>query len=207
MLAITCIASWGKIYSDHLRAIANSPRLPLYIQTAVFEWALLGLVLWRAPVLAVLGPRWNSPRRIVVDLLIAVAFWFASGFLLVILSRVLHINGVGANVRFMFPRTIVESAAWIGLCVTAGICEEAVFRGYLQPQLGSLAGNGAFGIVLSALIFGAGHLYQGLRPAILIACYGSMFGLLAYYRKSVRPGMIAHTLQDCISGLLGSRLA
>lgn len=206
LLAIAGVTLWGKIYSDHLRAIANSPRLPLYIQTAVFEWALLGLVLWRAPIAIVLGPRWQSTRRIVVDVLTAAAFWIVSGILLVLLSRLLHITGLGPNVRFMLPRTFIEMAAWIGLCVTAGICEEGVFRGYLQPQFAALTRSAPAGILISAVIFGAGHAYQGLRSAVLIACYGVMFGVLAYWRQNVRPGILAHIFQDCISGLVGVRL-
>jgi uncharacterized protein len=206
LLAIAGITLWGKIYSDHLRAIANSPRLPLYIQTAVFEWALLGLILWRVPVAIALGPRWQSAKRIMVDVLTAAAFWIVSGIALALLSRLLHINALGPSVRFMLPRTLLESAAWVALSVTAGICEEAVFRGYLQPQLAGLTRSAPAGILISALIFGAGHAYQGLRSAILIACYGVMFGLLAYWRKNVRPGILAHIFQDCVSGLIGARL-
>ena len=45
------------------------------------------------------------------------------------------------------------------------------------------------GIALSAVIFGAGHAYQGWRNATLIAVGGALAGALAYWRKSVRPGM------------------
>jgi hypothetical protein len=36
---------------------------------------------------------------------------------------------------------------------------------------------------------------------ILIALYGAMFGILAHWRGSVRPGMIAHAWQDSLSGV------
>jgi hypothetical protein len=39
---------------------------------------------------------------------------------------------------------------------------------------------------------------------ILIALYGAMFGILAYWRGSVRPGMIAHAWQDLLNGVLAS---
>jgi hypothetical protein len=35
---------------------------------------------------------------------------------------------------------------------------------------------------------------------------GVMSGILAHWRKSVRPGMFAHSLQDIIGGLLGGRI-
>jgi hypothetical protein len=58
-----------------------------------------------------------------------------------------------------------------------------------EPRVGPRSAPA--GILLSAATFGAAHAYQGLRMAILIAVYGAMFGMLAYGRGSVRPGMIA----------------
>jgi len=50
-------------------------------------------------------------------------------------------------------------------------------------------GNVSAGVVLSAIAFGAGHIYQGWRSAIIILVYGLLFGILAEFRKSLRPGM------------------
>jgi membrane protease YdiL (CAAX protease family) len=91
---------------------------------------------------------------------------------------------------------------WIVLSVSAGICEEAIFRGYLQRQFIALTGNIAAGIVLSGIAFGAAHLYQGFPQALQIAVLGVLGGILAHYCKSVRPGMIAHSLQDILGGLI-----
>jgi membrane protease YdiL (CAAX protease family) len=93
---------------------------------------------------------------------------------------------------------------WIALSVTAGICEEAIFRGYLQPQFMALTRNAPAGILLAAVVFGAAHAYQGYKMIILIAFYGAMFGGLAYWRGSVRPGMIAHAWQDSLNGVLAA---
>ena len=86
--------------------------------------------------------------------------------------------------------------------LVAGICEEAVYRGYLQRQFSALCRNVPAGIVLSAATFGAAHLYQGIARASVIAASGVLFGWFAYWRKSVRPGMVAHTLQDAVAPLL-----
>ena len=103
---------------------------------------------------------------------------------------------------FFFPQTTAEIVLWIALSITAGICEEAVYRGYLQTQFGSLAKSVPVGIVLSGLVFGASHSYQGLTRASLIAVTGMMAGVLAYWRSSLRPGMIAHALQDLLGALV-----
>ncbi len=58
------------------------------------------------------------------------------------------------------------------------------------------------GILLSAAAFGAAHMYQGFRRATLIGLLGAMLGILAYWRRSVRPGMIAHAWQDSLGGVV-----
>jgi Type II CAAX prenyl endopeptidase Rce1-like len=60
------------------------------------------------------------------------------------------------------------------------------------------------GILLSGATFGIAHAYQGFRMVILISLYGAMFGMLAHWRGSVRPGMIAHAWQDSLNGVLAS---
>jgi hypothetical protein len=93
-------------------------------------------------------------------------------------------------------------ALWVALSITAGICEEAVYRGYMQKQFMALTRSVPAGIVLSAAAFGAAHSYQGFARASLIGVMGAMGGILAYWCRSVRPGMIAHALQDVLGGLV-----
>jgi hypothetical protein len=40
----------------------------------------------------------------------------------------------------------------------------------------------------------------------LISVYGAMFGALAHWRRSVRPGMIAHAWHDAFTGLVAARM-
>jgi membrane protease YdiL (CAAX protease family) len=91
---------------------------------------------------------------------------------------------------------------WIALSITAGVCEEAIYRGYLQCQFNALTRSVPTGIFLSAAAFGAAHAYQGLQRASVIAASALLFGLLAQKRGTVRPGMIAHSLQDAVAPLL-----
>jgi membrane protease YdiL (CAAX protease family) len=82
------------------------------------------------------------------------------------------------------------------MSVTAGFCEELVYRGYLQKQFLALTGNAALAVLAQALLFGVGHWYQGIKMVIIITLLGLLFGGFAYWRKSLRPGMIAHALGD-----------
>jgi len=51
-------------------------------------------------------------------------------------------------------------------------------------------------VLIQAILFGFGHLYEGVGPVGRIMLFGVLFGLLAVWRKSLRPGMIAHAWSD-----------
>ena len=91
----------------------------------------------------------------------------------------------------VMPQNGLEITFFVVLVMFAGFFEEIIFRGYLQRQIGAMAGNIWWGVLASAVLFGAAHGYQGSRLMVLIGIYGAMFGVLAVLRKNLRPGMIA----------------
>ena len=212
ILVIVAVAGWAfwfKTFADQLRVAASPNRVRFYVITLLVEWimfgfAVAGVRLRGASVLLVLGDHWCSARQVVRDIGIAAGFWVVALGLLWIIGKLLRVDAQGGNMQFMFPHGGVEITVWIALSVTAGICEETIFRGYLQRQFMALTRNAPAGILLSGVAFGAAHAYQGLRMVILISLFGSMFGVLAYWRRSVRPGMIVHAWQDSLGGVVGS---
>jgi membrane protease YdiL (CAAX protease family) len=198
-----------KISADHVHSGTHPSRVRSYLLILLLEWLLFALVLagvWRnrASVRIVLGDRWSSAGQVLRDIGIAMGFWIVAAGLLWLFGMLLRIHGNSAAIAAMLPHDGVELACWIALSMTAGICEEAIFRGYLQSQFIAMIRSAPAGILLSAIVFGAAHAYQGLWMAILIGLYGAMFGILAYLRGSVRPGMIAHAWQDSLNGVLAS---
>jgi uncharacterized protein len=214
ILVVAILAAWtflGSIVADQMRTAVTPHRVRFYLLTLLFEWLLAGFVLvgvrrFGAPVADVLGQRWGSALHLLKDIGIAAAFWVVSSGLLFLLAQLLKTGqqATARRVEFMLPHGGPEIALWVALSITAGICEEAIFRGYLQRQFIWLTKNVPAGVLLSAVAFGAGHAYQGFRMAILIALYGAMFGILAQWRGSVRPGMIAHAWQDSVSGVVAA---
>jgi len=199
-------ALWHKISADHLSAGADGNRVRYYLVTILFEWLVVALVAAGVrrsggSLLSVFGEHWRSAWQVLRDIGIAIGFWIAAAIILWGVGWLLRIAERDSTVS-MLPQRGIELAVWIALSVTAGICEETVFRGYLQPQFMALTKSAPAGIVLSAATFGAAHAYQGLWMTILISVYGAMFGMLAYWRRSVRPGMIAHAWQDSLNGVL-----
>jgi hypothetical protein len=197
------------VMANQMRAAANPHRVRSYVLTIFFEWlvfvfVVVGVRRSGASVLLVLGDHWHSARQVLRDIGIAAAFWLVSAGILFIVGRLLRVAALARNMDFVLPHGGAEVTLWIVLSVTAGICEETVFRGYLQRQFIALTKSAPAGILLSAAAFGAAHAYQGFRMVILIGVFGAMFGILAYWRGSVRPGMIAHAWQDSLGGVVSA---
>ena len=138
---------------------------------------------------------------------IAFGYWICAGAVLAALSFALglaspsQVAEAKKQLGALLPQTGLELGIWIVLSATAGFCEEIMFRGYLQQQFRAATRSTAAAIVLQAVVFGIAHAYQGGRRIILIAVYGALFGMLAAWRKSLRPGMIGHAMQDSFSGI------
>jgi membrane protease YdiL (CAAX protease family) len=195
----------------HLRGNA----ILVYAGTAILE-LILFVIVWlgirkRMSIRELIGGRWNKPEDFLLDFALSIGFLIVAGLLLAGLRIALgtldltHINKQVEDTKRMLapliPHSKLEAGMFVLLSVCAGFFEEVIFRGYLQRQIGGLTGNIWIGIVVSALIFGAAHGYQGWRMMIVIAFFGSFFGLLAYFRKSLRPGIMAHAMQDAYSGI------
>jgi membrane protease YdiL (CAAX protease family) len=185
------------------------PNLPvLYLSLIAGEWGLIYYV-WKGALRPCgitlrqfIGGRWNSARAVGVDVILAlglVALWQGISFLW---ERLLG-PGHAASISPMLPRGITEATLWVLVSISAGLSEELVFRGYLQRQLTAWTGRTPLALVLQVIVFGIAHGYQGVRNCLAIAMYGALFTLLALWRKSLRPGMMAHALSDIAGGLLG----
>lgn len=196
-------------------AVQNRGRALLYLETIVWQLLLFGLVwfglhLKKTRLRDIIGGQWNTGEDALLDVAIAFGFWIASAFVLVALKFAFGLASldtkrsaeqVKQTIGSITPRTAAELAVFILLALCAGFFEEIVFRGYLQKQLGAITRNRYAGLVIAAIIFGAGHGYQGKAQMALLAVYGAMFGGLVLLRKSLRPGMMAHAWQDAFSGV------
>lgn len=78
------------------------------------------------------------------------------------------------------------------LAATVAIYEELLFRGFLLPRLATLARSWTGGVILTALIFGLFHLYQGWLGFILTSLFGLVLALMLLWRRSILSPIIAH---------------
>ena len=208
---IAAWSAWGYFGAARMRVAGNPHRAAMYIVTILWEWALVAYIAWGvrrqgSSMGALIGGRWNSAKAFFLDIAVAAGFWGTALVILLCAAIALHTPRGGEAIRFMLPQTRVEVLLWVLVSVTAGICEETIFRGYFQKQFIAWTGNVAGGVLLSAAVFGAGHIYQGARSAAVIAIYGLLFGILAETQKSLRPGMMTHAWHDGFAGLVGRLL-
>ena len=106
---------------------------------------------------------------------------------------------LGANLNVV-PEQL--PAVWWRIPVLAlyavqnGVLEEVVVLGYLLTRLEQLGTNRWLAIVISALLRGSYHLYQGFGSFLGNAVMGAIFGVLFTRWRRVTPFIVAHSLID-----------
>jgi membrane protease YdiL (CAAX protease family) len=204
--------SLANVKSGH-GARAGEAHARIYIATIIYEWLLTLYVWWglrRAggSLRELIGGRWKSFEDFLLDVAIAAGCWIGTLMVLAVAAIAMGMNHSGSiedarkQIGFLAPQSTLDVFLWICLSATAGFCEEVLFRGYLQKQFTRLLSNRWIAVVVVSILFGLGHGYEGAQRMVLIALLGLAFGIMSLLRKSLRPAMMAHTLQDTISGLL-----
>ena len=108
-----------------------------------------------------------------------------------------------SSLSFILPHTLKERKAFDAVSVTAGICEEVIFRGYLITYLMAVIGT-PFWIagIVSSLVFGVAHSYQGPAGIPRTAAVGGLMALLYGLTGSLLAPMVVHAVMDITSGRL-----
>ena len=182
-------------------------RLALYRQGIAIQWTLAAMAValwaWQRRPWAMLGviPRLNGGL-----LGVAVGFAIIAGYVLSQRGRALEdpealarLRHQMRNVERMMPRSPGELRWFAWLSVTAGICEELLYRGYLIWYLGAW-----FAVVPAALIasvvFGLGHAYQGPRGIAVTSLVGAFMSAIYLLTGSLVACSAFHALMDLHTG-------
>jgi len=105
------------------------------------------------------------------------------------------------NVRGNLPALI----GWLSVAWTlAAFAEEMIFRAYFMNRIFDLLGNGwaawLSALLLSSVLFGAGHGFQGLAVAIGSAEIGLLLGVMYLVnRRNLWMNIFCHGFIDSIS--------
>ena len=192
--------------------VGTRQRLSLYVSTIAFQWLAVAGVGWRA---WARGLRFEDLGLVIPDAtgvtiaavagttLFALMQWFnlrrvaqlppeARGFVQSFADRVL-------------PHRAIEFIPFLALAVTAGICEEFLFRGFAMGAM-TRAGLANWEIVLlSSALFAWGHLYQGRAGVVSTLILGIVFGITKIAYDTLAVVVCWHIAVDVVAGAAGYR--
>jgi membrane protease YdiL (CAAX protease family) len=184
-------------------------RMGLYLVTIAQQWALVaaGVALWSSR-----GRSWDSFGLFPPDgwrlwgaiaLALAIAAYQARVATLVALSTRASesVRKQLGSLSVLLPHTRSQLACFVGVSLTAGFCEEFLYRGYLVWAFGQWLGWwGA--AALAVPFFAFLHAYQGSSGIIRAGIAGIVFTLIVAVSGSLWPAMLLHMLVDIGSGVI-----
>jgi len=188
-------------------------RLSLYASTIAFQWLAAAVILWRTSAhgiraaqlgLAIPSPRLTIAAAIVLSILILLNQIFS---LRRIAANPAEIRGILPQLALkVFPQDDVERLAFFALVSTVALCEEMIYRGFVQFVFQSWSGGAIIvGIVGSAGIFALAHLYQGRRGLVSTSVIGLLFSAIRAWTGSLLAPLVAHFVADLAAGFLAPR--
>lgn len=193
---------WPK-FQRAVREHAARARVSFYRGTILFQWILtsiaMGLSLHACRSWSELGLQglagWRLGLSAVVALMLAAQYAIGATRLARSANTRSRIRDKTGNLATMLPHTVTEFAWSVPLSITAGICEEFLFRGYFPAVLAPWLGWwGA--AALAAPAFGLLHAYQGLTGIVGTTLIGIVMAAVVAGTRSIVPAMVLHALID-----------
>jgi membrane protease YdiL (CAAX protease family) len=109
-------------------------------------------------------------------------------------SRLGYHNSIFAAPSGQFALSLLAVSS-----IANGCAEELVCRAYLLSRFEQLLGSTVLAWLLSSLLFGSYHIYQGIGGFVAITTIGLIYGAIFCAIRRIWPIAIAHALQDFIS--------
>ncbi len=205
-------ARW--IYPRFLRAVAASPpgtRPRWYLPLgSLMSWAFTGAVIaiwvaYRRPWAAL----YLQPSRplgvwlgVGLAVLYAAAVWRQVRRVLAKPGGRARLARKLASASALLPHTPAERRGFVFVSLTAGICEEVLYRGFVMWYCAAFTGP-VVAVALSSLLFGFGHLYLGPSHILRSGLVGLLLAGIVIAGGSLWPAIVLHAAIDLVAGELG----
>ena len=185
-------------------------RLSLYATTLAFQWIAAGVILWRAVAhglrAAKLGLAIGSPALTVTITIVLTALVLLNQLFSLrrLVSNPAEVQGLLPQLALkLFPQDDVERLAFFALVVTVAICEELIYRGFVQRVFQDWSQDSVIvGVLGSAIYFAVAHLYQGRRGLASTFVAGLILAGARAWTGSLVPPITAHFVADITVGIL-----
>ncbi len=215
-IVVVIFPIWGALdYRRFQRKAAEGApdvRVNQYRQIFAFEWVTAGIFL------AVWLAKGRGLASLGLGLQVGTWFWLGIGLTLAALGGVIgqavsamrspeklgEFREQFADLEPLLPHDRREVSWWWALSVTAGICEEVVYRGFLIAVLAAAMSTWA-AVLLAAFIFGLNHAYQGPKGILKTGLVGLVLGGLFALTGSLWAPMLVHVVMDLAAGYVGRR--
>jgi uncharacterized protein len=195
-----------------LQDTSKSDRLSLYASTIALQWLFAAVILWRVSRHAIrpeqLGLGFSAtPTAVTIAVVLSSAI---VALQLISLRRLKSDPGPSTGETILialkvFPRDGIERLCFTVLVCAVAICEEFIYRGFVQYVFKTWSGSLSVGIVGSSLLFSVAHLYQGKRGLVSTFGVGVLFAGVRAWTGSLVPTVVAHFVADLTIGLLAPR--
>jgi membrane protease YdiL (CAAX protease family) len=216
LFVLGVILPWrGRVRMKKLLAmpkVSVRERLTLYASTIAFQWFAVAVVAWRAWahgfVASQLGLTIHERTRILVASTVgAVAI---ASFQWLNLRRVGRVpvearGPLQAIAERILPQSTAELLPYFALAITAGLCEEFLYRGFAMAVLLHVGFQAWAVVLLSSLLFGLAHSYQGRGGIVMTLLIGIILGSSRIVFDSLVPAIFWHSAVDVVAGAAGPR--
>ena len=193
-------------------------KIGFYMGNSLSLWALAIVVVlvwfFTGRSLATLGFRLPNPGSTNLSLIISLGFMVAYGIDILMdmwsdKAKTKAKKHLKKHTPFL-PENNYELRHFSIVALSAGICEEILFRGFFITYLLSLFGNSfnaqAAALLIPTVIFAVSHFYQGWKAVAKIALLSLAFGILFIISESLLVPILLHIFVDLVSGYAGMKI-
>lgn len=198
----------GSMYFD------ENIRRRFFISNSLVLWFLAAAVtaiwLWNGRALALMGFRMIDTGWITWVLTGVMVVFYITDITYSLLSpeKLKQTHDQWESTVPFLPESNRELPAYVFMCLSAGICEEILYRGFLVNYFIDPMKDGfpIMAAIFPAVLFSLAHFYQGYLAMFKIFLLSMLFALIFIFSRSLIIVMIIHFLIDLVGGLLAMRI-
>src|SRR5947207_10785129 len=192
--------------------VNTAERLSLYASTIAFQWLAVAVVAWRAWAHGFTASQFGLvvPDRTKILIAAVVGTATIASLQWLNLRRMGRIpvearGSLQAIAERILPQSTVELIPYLALAITAGLCEEFLYRGFAMAVLLHVGLPAWAVVLLSSILFGLAHSYQGRGGIVMTLLIGLILGASRLAYGSLMPAIFWHGAVDVVAVTAGQR--